>query len=202
MIVVAYQTRQTGNGARLFESSGGSTPVARLDKVFSFMLEPQAPDYWDPQHDRCIRVAWELDAMLAPILKLLGQERCRKLLRTKRCYVAPFNVFYIPGKIFSVEHIPTKQRASFYDLQQYFPELSAPDSVEEVQMLGRKLLYELHKMDLDPTKLTSPVKIYEECVLEYLDLPKLVDIPKEVAEYAVACMGRSWVECHIIGAWE
>jgi len=201
MIVVAYQTRQTGNGARLFESSGGSTPVARLDKVFSFMLEPQAPDYWDPQHDRCIRVAWELDAMLAPILKLLGQERCRKLLRAKRCYVAPFNIFYIPGKTFSVEHIPTKQRASFYDLQQYFPELSAPDSVEEVQMLGRKLLYELHKMDLDPTKLTSPVKIYEECVLEYLDLPKLVDIPKEVAEYAVACMGRSWIEAHQLGYW-
>ena len=201
MIVVAYKTEQAGKGIKILESSGASRITARLDKVFSFLLEPQAPSYWDPPFDRCIRVVWELDATVAPILKLLGSVKCRKLKDTHKCYLAPFNIFYMPGKVFTVEHIPTKNRASLYDLQQYFPELDDPGDVEEVQMIGRKLLYELKKMDMEPTKLTSPVAIYEECVLDYLDLPKLQDIPKEVALYAGACMGRSWVEAHQLGYW-
>jgi len=201
MIVVAYKTEQVGRGIKIFESSGASRFTARLDKVFSFLLEPQAPSYWDPPFDRCIRVVWDLDATVAPILKLLGSVKCRKLKDTHKCYLAPFNIFYMPGKVFTVEHIPTKNRASLYDLQQYFPELDDPGDVEEVQMLGRKLLYELKKMDMEPTKLTSPVAIYEECVLDYLDLPELQDIPKEVALYAGACMGRSWVEAHQLGYW-
>jgi len=207
MIVVAYETRLTGNGVILIESSGDSVPVANLNDVFSFMLEPQAPDYWQPQHDRCIRVAWELDAMVAPILKLLGPERCSRLLRTHKCNIYPSRLFYIPSKIFSVEGVIkiggewVKAKANYYDLQQFYPELGAPSDVEEIQMLGHKLLYELSKMDLQPTKLTSPVSIYEECVLDYLDLPKLMDIPQEVSKYATGCMGRSWVEAHQLGYW-
>jgi hypothetical protein len=43
------------------------------------------------------------------------------------------------------------------------------------------------------------VAIYEEAILSKLDLPKITDMPKEVAEMAYECSGRLWVEAMILG---
>ena len=199
MRIIAYRTQVDRGKILLKESTGESIHSARLDELFSFLLEPQAASDWQPQYDKCLRVFWELDVGVAPILKLMGERKCQMLHLTNKCYYAPFNIFYIPGKIFSVEHIPSKSRANLYDLMQYFPELNEPDALEGVQMLGEKLQIELKKMGLEPHKLTSPVAVYEDCVLSFLDLPRLEDIPKEVAVYAGGCMGRSWVESYQLG---
>lgn len=202
MQIIAYRTQIKKGIVLLQESTGEKCQSAKLTDLFAFLLEPQAPSDWGPQYDRCIRVTWELDVFVSPLLKLLGAVKCRRIHQTHKGYLAPFNVFYIPGKVFSVSHIPTKARASVYELAQYYPELDEPQALEEVQMLGEYLLQQLKRMGLEPTKLTSPVAVYEECVLDYLDLPKLEDIPKEVAIFAGACMGRSWVEAHRLGYWE
>lgn len=203
MRVRAYRTKTNDGLVNLLESSGEMTKYTdNLFEVFSFLLEPQAGDAWQPQHDRCIRVCWSLDSTVAPLLKLLGEKRCRRILEIHKCYFAPFEVFYIPGKLFSVTHISTHDRVSLYDLEQYFPELEEPEKLIEVQMLGEKLLQELKRMGLEPDKLTSPVAIYEECVMQFLDLPKIHDMPKEVAAMAYQCSGKLWVECHQIGHWD
>ena len=175
-----------------------------LKTLFAFLLESQSASDWLPQHDRCLRVCWSLDATVAPILKLLGERLCQKLSTAHKCYKAPFDIFYVPGKIFSVTHIPSHARTSLYDLAQYFPELDEPADLLEVQMLGEKLDYELKKMGMETDTLTSPVKIYEQCVMQYLKdkLPKLKDMPAEVAEAAYRCSGRLWVEAHILGQWD
>lgn len=201
MRILAYRTSTNSSQVLLEESTDERITSDQPATLFAFLLEPSGNDDWQPQFDRCIRVAWDLDATVAPILKLLGRTRCLKLMQSHRCYLAPFNVFYIPGKIFSITHIPTKARFSLYDLQQYFPELPEPVDLLEIQMLGEKLLYELKKMGLEPTKLTSPVAIYEECVMQYLDLPRVSDMPVEVAEYAYQCSGKLWIEAHQLGYW-
>lgn len=202
MRILAYRTSINNSKVLLLESTGMKAHSNDLDLLFSFLLEPQGNSPWPPQYDRCIRVCWELDATVSLLLKLLGEQRCRKLSQTHKCYYAPFNCFYVPGKIFSVTHIPTKARVSLYDLQQYYPELDEPEILLEVQMLSEKLLYELRKMGLEPTKLTSPVAIYEECVMSQLDLPKVADMPKEAAIYAMNCAGRLWIEAFQLGYWK
>ena len=190
MRIVAYRTDIQDGTVRLEESTGEFALSNHLEDLASFLLEP---------YDNCIRICWDLDATVSLFLKLLGVARCLKLRDTKRCYWAPFNIFYVPGKVFSVSHIPTRTQASLYGIEQYFTELPEPERLVEVQMLGEKLMYELKKMGLEPTKLTSPIAIYEECVMRKLDLPALKDIPADAAEYAYRAAGRLWIETHTIG---
>jgi len=200
--ILAYRTSTSEGKVLLEESTGMKAHSNNLDTLFSFLLEQQGNSPWPPQYDRCIRVCWSLDVTVSLLLRLLGENRCIRLHQTHKCYIAPFNCFYVPGKIFSVTHIPTKDRVSLYDLQQYFPELNEPEDLLEVQMLGEKLLYELRKMGLEPDKLTSPVAIYEQCVISNLDLPKVADMPKEAAEAAYQTSGRLWIEAFTLGHFE
>lgn len=187
MRIVAYKT-STRNGKVLLEESTGEFVLGNeIDKLFSFLVEP---------YNQCIKVCWDLDATVSVFLRLLGVAACRKLRGTKRHHQSPFNLFYIPEKVFSVSHV-SGARANLYGLEQYFPDLGEPD-VKEVQLLGMKLLDELKKMGLRPTKLTSPVAVYEECVLSKMNLPKAKDMPVEASEMAWRASGKLWIESHII----
>jgi len=198
--IIAYRTLTNNGKVQLLESTGEATAFTDdFFLLFGALLEP---------YERTIRVTWELDAIVAPLLKLLGEERCGRLHRTHKCRLSPTEgIFYVPGKVFSidgiirVDNLNYKAKTSLYDLQQYYPELDEPESLTEIQQLGEKLMYELKKMGLQPSKLTSPVAIYEECVMRRLDLPTVVDMPKEAAEMAYRCSGKLWIEAHQLGYW-
>jgi len=190
--IIAYQT-STREDKVLIEESGGEFVVSKdIDELFAFLLEP---------YEDTIKVSWDLDSTVSIILRLLGETKCRRLRSTKRLFYPPFHLFYIPDKILSIRHTPTRCKMSLYGLRQYYPDLDV-NNVEEVQMLGVKLLKELEKMGMKPTKLTSPVAIYDECVLSKLDLPGVKDIPVKVLEFAYRASGRLWIEAHQIGYWE
>jgi hypothetical protein len=190
MRIVAYQTSIKDGKVLILESGGASLLSDDLEKLFAFMLE----DYGE-----CLKICWGLDATVSVFLRILGKTACKGLQATKKWHQNSFRVFYIPDKVFSVSHV-SGAKCNLYGLEQYFPDLNEPD-VEGLQALGMKLLKELNRMGFRPTKLTSPVAIYEEAILSKLDLPKITDMPKEVAEMAYACGGRLWVECHQIGFW-
>lgn len=201
MRIIAYRTLTNNNKVQLLESTGEATEYTDdFNKLLSFLIEP---------YERTIRVCWELDATVAPILKLLGEARCNRLHKTHKCRLSPTeSIFYVPSKVFSVDGVIRvdgknyKAKSSLYDLQQYYPGLDEPENLLEVQALGEKLMLELKKMGLVPSKLTSPVAIYEECVMRRLDLPTVADMPKEAAEFAYHCSGKLWIECFQIGYWE
>ena len=193
MRIIAYETSSNDTKILLGESTSEHLLSNDLNELFGFLLE----DYEDT-----IRICWDLDDTVSLFLRRMGHTLCAILQKKHRCHLAPFSIFYIAGKVFSVEHIPTKRRFSLYGIEQYFPELPAPDNVVEVQMLGEKLMYELGKMGLHPTKLTSPIAIYEECVMRKLDLPKIDDIPIKAAELAYRCSGRLWIESHQLGYFD
>ena len=204
MRIIAYKTQTRDNKVLLEESTGDYVLADKLEQLFAFLLEPI--------EEKHLKVCWGLDTTVSPILKLMGKTKCIKLHKEHKCSLWPEDpttrVFYIPSKVFSVEGIINvegknyRNKSFLYDLAQYFPELDEPDDLSMVQSLGEKLLYELKKMGLEPKKLTSPVAIYEECVMRDLDLPMLSDMPKEVAEYAYRCSGRLWIEAHQLGYWE
>jgi len=199
--IIAYKTLVNNSKVQLLESTGEATAFTDdFFLLFGALLEP---------YEQTIRVTWELDATVAPLLKLLGEERCGRLHRTHKCRLSPTEgIFYVPGKVFSVDgiirvdNLNYKAKSSLYDLAQYYPGLDEPEDLIEVQQLGEKLMYELRKMGLQPSKLTSPVAIYEECVMRRLDLPSVVDMPKEAAEFAYRCSGKLWIEAHQVGYWE
>lgn len=191
MRIMAYQTRTKDGQVLILESGGASLLSNDLDKLWSFLLE----DYGD-----CLKICWDLDATVAPLLRLLGRTACKGLKSTKKWHEGAFHLFYIVGKVWSVSHV-SGAKMNLYGLEQYYPDLDEPD-VEGLQALGMKLLKELNKMGFNPTKLTSPVAIYEEAILSKLDLPKITDMPKEVASMAYECSGRLWVEAHCLGYFE
>ena len=159
MRIIAYKTSIKADLILLEESPNERILNNDLINLFGFLLE----DYPDT-----IRICWDLDDTVSLFLRRMGHTVCATLQKKHRCHLAPFSIFYIAGKVFSVEHIPSRRRFNLYGIEQYFPELPEPDNVTEVQMLGEKLMYELGKMGLHPTKLTSPIAIYEECVMRKL----------------------------------
>lgn len=196
MRVVAYRTSNPNNTVVLEESTGESVVSRNILDHFFFLVE----EFEDKAQD-CMKVCWNVDGTVSLFLRLLGVPHCQKLRDTNRCHVAPFNVFYVPDKVFSVTHIPTRAKANLYGIQQYFVELGEPEHLMEVRLLTEKLLEELRKMGMTPTKLTSPVAIYEECVMQTLDLPKLKDIPVEATEFAYRAACRLWIESTQCGYW-
>ena len=193
MRIIAYSTSIQDGRVLLRESTGESVLSADIGELFAFLLEQFEED------GGCLKVCWDLDATVSSFLRLMGKVKCRQLKDTKRVKVFPYSLFYIPDKVFSITY--GRLKANLYGLEQYFPELDEP-SVENVQLLGMGLLDELKKMGLKPTKLTSPVAIYEESILSKLDLPLAKDIPIEACEFAWRCSGRLWVEAHKLGMFK
>jgi hypothetical protein len=187
MRIVAYRTINQDGKVLLQESGGQFVLSNHIDELFSFLLEDYSP---------CIKICWDLDATVSLILKLLGESVCRKLRETKRVSYGAFKMFYVPGKVFSVNHPAAKM--SLYYLAQYYPELPEPDDIEMGQKLGENLQKELAKMGMFPTKWTSPIAIYDECVMSKMDLPRLKDLPVKVSEFAYRAAGRLWIESHQI----
>jgi len=192
--VIAYETEIRDGKLVLAESTGESCRCKTLTEVFEFLFE---------EYGSAMRVCWDLDATVSPILRMLGERSCRILKENLKLRMPPFTIFYVPEKVFSVTHIPTRRTVALYNLSQYYPDIPVePIDVYEVESLAYYLLETLKKMGMTPSKLTSPVAIYDECVLSHLDLPKLPDMPKEAAEYAWECAGELWIEAFKLGYFE
>jgi len=86
----------------------------------------------------------------------MDRSSCQKLWQEKRLTLPPYKIFYIPGKIFSLTHIPSRDTSSIYELEQYFPGVETPD-IDTLTILGQKLMIELKKMGLVPHTLSSPI---------------------------------------------
>ena len=94
MRVLAYQTSLANGKVLLEESTGQKVVSSEPDVLFAFLLEPQGNSAWAPQFDRCLRVCWDLDAAVAPILKLIGKSACIKLHQTHKAFLKAGNTSF------------------------------------------------------------------------------------------------------------
>ena len=151
---------------------------------------------------KVLNTCWDLDAEITPLLKLLGEEKCKKLAETNKCFSRPFTVFYIPSKLLSISPVYSKEQFNLYQLKQYFPDEKEPGELTGIKAKGNQVLEVLAGMGIYPEKLTSPVAMYEQSVMRHLDLPSMKSIPKEAGYYAWQCSGKLWIEAFMLGYWE
>jgi len=190
MRIIAYTIEISDKKVLLTESTGEHIHSNDFEELTNFLME---------QYEETIKICWNLNETIAPLLKLMGERTCKRLHENKRCYYAPYNLFYVPDKVLSVQHIPTKDKFNLYGIDQYYPEIEQRMGVEKIAQLGQYLLQELHKMGLYPDKLTSPITIYEQCILSHINMPTRDDMPKEAAKLAYLCSGKLWIEAYTLG---
>ena len=148
---------------------------------------------------------WNIDEEIAPILRKLTKEECIELYETHKAKLFTengyFSIYYIPKKMLSVSHSGSKE-FKYYSIAQYFQEVTETPELEVQQELADKLASTLQEMKIYPTKLSSPIAMYFETQLSHMDIPDILDMPYEVAEYAWAASGRLWIEAFQLGYWE
>jgi len=194
MKLEAYKIKQIKELENTVEIECSDNSSAQNDDIISlFMYLIESSE---------LSVCWDLDSEIAPLLKLLGEERCKKLAGTNKCFWRPFTIFYIPGKLFSVSPVYSKEQFNLYQLKQYFPEEEEPRTVAGIKEKGLQVLEALAEMGMYPEKLTSPVAVYEQSVMRHLNLPSANDIPKEAGYYAWQCSGKLWIEAFQLGYWQ
>ena len=73
--IKAYEVQQVGQNILIQDSSGHQINSADITAGFDFLLEPCSDT---------LKVFWDLDAAVAPILRALGLEICRKIAETHK----------------------------------------------------------------------------------------------------------------------
>ena len=199
----AYEVQQIGKDIVIRDSSGHQINSADITAIFDFLLEPCSDT---------MQVFWDLDAAVAPVLRSLGLEICRKIAETHAAVFGfddsevVYSIFYISDKLFTLKKVSgsnhTKQEATFYGLNGFFnDDEPEPASACALQERGDKLMSEMGKVGIFPTKLTSPIGAYvSACKLP--SLPAISDFPDEFLPalfYAEQCVGREWRENLAVG---
>jgi len=205
--IIGYTSKKLKDG-RVHIQEGfqcGETECSRrLDVLFKFLLE----NCDEPERQlKYIKVTWDLEEFTQPMLDLMPYDEQKQLLGEKhRVNHGPFKLYYIPHKIFSINYkwrvrgnIYDTEEQNIYEMKQFFPDDEPEDKYDafEIADFGRDLLDNLKKIGIVPTRLTSPVAIYQDGVLDNIKIPTIYDLPdyeknKGIAEYAMQVMDREW----------
>ena len=199
MNLLAYDVKTPDDKILISENNGSD--ILYFDSIKKFF--EHITEYNEAkQAMTCI--TWNLDTAVAPILKLLGKNRCKDLNKKKKCFYKPYSIFYIPGKVFSVNAVTSgSNRFSLYGIEQYYQYGDVGHDIKTVLAMGNKIIDALKIMKLaNGKKLTSPIAIYEEQVMSHLNLPHVTDMPKHAALSSWICSGRLWIDAMKLGYWE
>jgi hypothetical protein len=204
--IAVYQSKLNSDGSvSIAESSGEHIKSRKATEILQWLIMDEVTEYRASGGsfiDDYVRVCWNLDDTIAPLLTLLGKELCQKLYTNKKVKAGGYSIFYIPSKIFSFKHLSCSYQLNLFGIDQYYPEVQYQTDMQEIEFHCRYLLKVLKEMGIEPKRLTSAIKIYEQHVIDYLDLPTTWDIPQEAAEYAWYCSGKLWIEAHKLGYWK
>ncbi len=202
--VVAYVTDVKDDKVYIADSEGESILSSDVDELLNFLNEPY-PEYL------CIKVFWDIDTALSPIIRLLGVTACKELASPSHEYAG---LFYITGKLFRIER--DNRMSFFYHLSQYFPEEDEQTDPEVIWGMADDVLKAFHDMGLNPKKLTSPIAIYESEVLSHMDIPTIANLKdddkrrldmEQLIEFAEKCVGfpdnlHFWIQAYKVGHFE
>jgi len=199
--VIGYTSKVKNNKVLITDSFGQKIYSNDIEELLCFLLESL-----DERDDRMhLKATWNLDQFVAPLLKLIGQSACKKLASSNhKVQIGNFTLFYIPKKLFSIKlwEGNDNYEATLYDISQYYPNHNDQDAIS-IAAAGSVVISSLEKIGVyDPVKLTSPVAIYQNMILDHMDIPTLADMPNkalEAASYAYRCAGKAWTTAYKIG---
>lgn len=211
--IVAFDAQVMDGGIHLEDSEGEDVVAKDFDTIAKFLLE----DYDD--EDRGItylKVCYDLNEFAEIIFRTLPKELVGKFEEGEiRVKYGAYTIFYIPSKMLGIDgkirerikgNLYKEERFEtvIYHLKQFCPDTKIVPA-EEAKELGMELLVQLKRMGLYPTRLVSPISIYDECVLSRMLVPRACHIPEEAAEameYSMRGMNREWRSAYQLGYWE
>lgn len=212
--IIAFEAQETEDGILVEDSEGEDVLAKDFDAIAKFLFE----DYDD--EDRGIehlKVCWDLNEFAEIIFKTLPKDLVEQFNEGQiKVRYQNYTIFYIPSKMLGIDgkirerikgNLYNEERYEMviYHLKQFCPDKRIVP-VEDVKELGMELLVQLKRMGLYPTRLVSPISIYDECVLSKMPVvPRACHIPEEATEaleYAMRGMNREWRSAYQLGYWE
>jgi hypothetical protein len=164
-------------------------------------------------YPNAIKVVWDMEEFLKPILALLPEDVTTQLNKGEKVYYDGAKLFWGVGKgqMFGVnyhKHITGNiyaegQDETLYQLKTYFPDETVTN-IEAVKIKGLLLLTTLQSMGLKPKRLTSCASIMSETILRNMNLPTIYTMPEDALECAewAANYIREWRATYKLGVWE
>ena len=196
MRATAYESWTNGDQVGI-HCSGGKNCLSRNAGVLLKFLRYSA--------SQTIRVAWDMDGFIAPVLRLLPPDTLDRLSRFDGDLTYEgHELYYLPDRMFRVG------KSRFYGIRAFWGGLSGEDpELDAVQERAIQLLDTLAEIGLpNPRKLTSPIAVFEDSdwgKSVYAGIPKGHDLPEdwlEVLEYAAKADGKDWVSNHVVGHFD
>jgi hypothetical protein len=201
--VVSYSVT-FGHNVQAQDSLGNTCVTSDPCEMLDFLISSCTTRVAASAH----RLFWELDRGVNAIISLLPAKVVNSLKSSEhKAFYNSFKLFYIPGKIFVISKCGEK--ASFFDLSQYFPEDPEPNDVQELQKNAELLIAMLSEVGIhSPPKLTSPIAIARTSGLFDPNagiIPTIFDAPPEqweAYELALKCTPHEWVCNYQIGYFD
>jgi hypothetical protein len=199
-MIIAYFITKESKKYKITASTGKITLSNDVSELLDCFMN-DAADY---------RVTWSLYSILEMLQDLLPKEAYKDLIETDKLSWNGYRLFSSSSRVFSVNH-PKHLHDNFYEtnevniyhMAQFFPDYN-PKDVNDVANKCQELVTALSEMGLNPTKLTSAVGIYDECILSHIELPTIYNMPNEAldaCEYAHRVGIREWSAVYKIGHW-
>ena len=158
--------------------------------------------------DGDIHIAAHLDHFVAQVLKIAGMEPedLGKLNKLGEITIQPYVIKYIPNKFLSIGSQESDKFFLICDANQYKYWSFTQDSggcniilgAQHAKRTGEEVYAALKKLNLSPTNLISPVRVWEKEKWD-MDCPTIDDIPPLVAQLSKACCRGNWLELFFKG---
>ncbi len=178
------------------------------------------------KHPGQLNTFWHLDYSVALILKYLNvnHEQATALWKSGELYLQDYIIKYIPSKFFSIRNgthfgspLSMFSNMSLYYECKFKKNETVADCLNRAQLAeeyGNKCLNVSRKLGIEPTTLTSPIRIFEKVYLGKYDekgnpkpkgvyIPTTDDYPEEIrqqlADASYQCIHGGWVESFVQG---
>lgn len=201
MIYLAYFITKESKKYKLTNNIGETILTDDYKQAFDFFLANNAN----------FHVTWSLYSIIEMLNDLLPKQAYEQLINKDRLEIEGYKVFSSAGRVLSLEyseHIRdnfySHREVNIYHMTQYFPEYN-PKDANDVANKCEELVITLSEMGLNPTKLSSAVSIYDECILSRIDLPTIYNMPDnalDACEYAHRVGIREWSAVYKLGHWD
>jgi len=194
--IVAYEATVTSYGVlitRLYNDIQDGVMANSWEEASKFLTQ---------QVENSIHVTWNLNKFATALFTLLPEEKRKELTETPRIHYNNSKIFYIISRLLGITNSywlrgNTYQilENNFYQLQHWLPAIETPATLQEVAKLGEQILQALEALGIYPSKLTSPVSVYEDTLAQY-NLPTLWsndnDTFIDACNYCIPTMRNEW----------
>lgn len=185
------------------------------DSDGDYKTEPPYLDFLLNKKD-AIRIFYYLAQDISALCKAtnMNEIEVRNLFESsqKKIYMPPYKMRYVKDRFLNLQKgfYNNAPYAYFYDAHQYKDVQAEDDNTPEkcvgkakvAQQIGQEIYQAFNELGIHSERLISPVRVYEDNVLNQMDLPNEDAIPENAGLFAYqGCLGN-WLEAFQIGHWD